>query len=286
MGYAYVMRKLAIIGLALASITAQAVKPGDSRASVIGELGAPMGEIDLGDRVRLMFEAGDVTLVDGVVTEHSLKTPAELKRHNEIRETMAEQAQERAAVVMAERLDKGRTWLDYLELDSTPLTDQDIKSLIAFWKNLRKDYPSVDIDAEYEATLALAKERAEEIKQRAEEQRMAQLEQRVAAAEQRAAAAEQQAAQARYDAQYTSYYPAYYYPQPRSVVIIRDGVVCKPNKPIIPCNTGNGGGLQANYSSGNFSVSFNSRRLSDIGPNVPYTPSRPIVITQTSTTTD
>lgn len=278
------MRKLAIFGLALASVTAHAVQNGDTRASVLAELGSPMGEIDLGDSVRLMFKAGDVTLVDGKVAKHTLKTDAELERAQEIRAIMAEQAKERATLILNERLAKGRTWLDYLELNSTPLTDQDIKSLIGFWKDLRRDYPEADVDAEYEATLALAKARAEEIKQRAEEQRIAQLEQRVAAAEQRAAAAEQQASQANYQASYSNYYPGYYYPQPRSVVVISGGGVCYPQKPVIPCNTGNGSGLQANYSSGNFSVSFNSKRLSDIRPNVPTVPSRPIVITHSSPT--
>lgn len=268
-----------IFAFALAGPALHAVTVGDSRDAVIAELGQPIGELDLGDRVRLMFTAGDVTLVDGQVSKHAIKTAAQLEREAEVREIITQQWAERRAEEQAASIDKGRAWLDYLKLASTAITDQDIQGLLAHWRTIQKEYPQADIAAEYEATLALAEARAAEIKQRREEQRIAALEQRVANAEQRAAAAEQQAQQTQYVSySYGNAYP-YYYRPPQSVVVIGNGGVCYPPKPVIPCNTGNGG-LQANYSNDNFSISYNSGGgygsllRQNFNP-----PSRPIVIT-------
>ncbi|WP_269541484.1 carbohydrate porin [Cerasicoccus fimbriatus] len=256
------------MALALLGSAAQAVEVGDTRAAVIEELGFPIGQLDLGDRQRLMFDAGDITLVDGVVTVVNLKSTAQLKRDAEAKENMAAYWAERRAEDLAERLDHGRMWLDYLELESTPITENDVKAIMGHWNQLRKDHPEADIVAEYDATLALAEARAAEIKQRREEQRLAALERRVAAAEQRAAAAEEQASNFQ---RYTYTYPAYYYPQPRTVVVIGNGgAYCPPQaQPKQP-------GLSASYSSGNFSVNYSS-----VGSRYcnPY-PSNPIVITR------
>jgi len=278
------MRKFLPVGVALLfSLSAEAIKVGNTRADVTAELGAPMGELDLGDRTRLMYEAGDVTLVDGVVAKHTLMTDAELERDRAVREKMAEQAAARAAQFLADRLDKGRVRLDYLQLESTPLTDQDIQAMLIYWKKISADFPDADVDAEYEATLALAKARADEIKQRAEDQRIAQLEQRVAAAEQRAASAEQAASQTSYMGVYTNYVPAYYYPS-RPVVIINDDQCAKPV--VVPGGNGfqarytSGYGLSASYSDSNVSVSFQSPRITPIN-RFPTVPSRPITIVRT-----
>ncbi|WP_309396606.1 hypothetical protein [Cerasicoccus maritimus] len=272
------MRSLAIIALGLLGASLHAVEVGDTRASVIQELGSPIGELDLGDRERLMFAEGDVTLVDGKVTTFSLKSAAELVRQEQAKEQMTEYWAERRAENLAQRLDKGRMWLDYLKLESTPITENDVKAIIAHWNQLRKDFPDTDIDAEYDATIALAEARADEIKQRREEQKLAELERRVAAAEQRAAAAEQQAQQSQNYFRVGYDYPPYaYYPQPRTVVVVTgNGGTCtttpQPSPPV------NQPGLQANYSSGNFSVSYSS-----VGNRYarPYYPTTPIVITNT-----
>lgn len=270
------MRSLAIIALGLIGGSLHAVEVGDARASVIQELGSPIGVLDLGDRERLMFAEGDVTLVDGQVTTFKLKSTAELIRQEKAKEQMAEYWAERRAEDLAQRLDKGHMWLDYLKLDSTPITDKDVKGILAHWNQLRKDFPETDIDAEYDATIALAEARAEEIKQRREEQRLAELERRVAAAEQRAAAAEQQAQQSQNFMRVGYDYPPYaYYPQPRTVVVIANGngEVCTTPKP----KPYEKPGFQASYSSGNFNVSYSS-----VGSRYtrPFYPTTPIVITQ------
>ncbi|MBK1858824.1 hypothetical protein [Cerasicoccus arenae] len=277
------MRLLAYIVLALlGGVTAHAIEVGDTRTAVIAELGSPIGELDLGDRERLMFAAGNVTLVNGVVQSFDIKSAAQLERQEVIAQQIAAQWAERNAAELAESIDKGRAQLDYFKLSSTKLTDQDIKSLMAHWIKIRNESPEADITAEYDATLALAEARADEIARNREEQRITELERRVANAEQRAAAAQQQGS---YSQQVSYTYPAWYYPPaPRSVVVVTgSGVItggggnCYPQRPVRQP------GLSASYTSDNFSVSYSSGYGSGynrIGSRfVPQ--SRPITITQT-----
>ncbi|WP_309387169.1 hypothetical protein [Cerasicoccus frondis] len=265
-------RSLAVIALVTMSGSLAAVQVGDARAVVIEELGSPMGVLDLGDRERLMFAAGDVTLENGQVVSFNLKNEAQLAREATAKEEMAVYWAERRAEDLAERLDKGRMWLDYLKLDSTPITENDVKSILGHWNQLRKDFPDADIAAEYDATIALAEARAEEIKQRREEQRIADLERRVAAAEERAAAAEERAENSSY-LRVGYDYPRYFYtPPPRTVVVVsgNGGVCTTPSKPVKQP------GFNASYQSGNWNVSFSS-----VGSRYcnPY-PTNPIIITR------
>jgi len=258
------MRKWFIFFSALLGAMAlQAVEVGDARTSVIAELGQPIGELQLGDKERLLFPTGDVTFIDGKVSGVSLKTPQQLRREAEIRQEQVEYWAGVRAEEQANDLARGRAWLSRLKDDPGAVTAEQLRTMVEHWKMMQEKYPGADIDAEYEATLALIEAREAELREQRRSLRIAALEERVANAERRAAEAQREAYEAR-NASYGGYYGGYYYP--RSVVVVGGGVYCGPRRVPYP-NTGNCQPvLRAGVTTGNFTFRYSSGR-SACGPS-------------------
>ncbi|MEO0794107.1 MAG: carbohydrate porin [Verrucomicrobiota bacterium] len=260
---------LTVCLLSIASVSMSAVEVGDTRKTVVAELGFPIGELDLGDKVRVMFANGDVTFQEGVVVKFDLKSDAQLAHEANVKAKQAEYWAGVREEDLKNRIEKGKTWLASLENGVTQVTERQMQGILAHWSRLRSDFPDADVTADYEATLALAEAHADDIARQREEARIAALERRVADAERRAASAQQQA----YDAQRSNYYWPAYYSAPRSVVVVTDGSKC-----VIPYRN-NQPKVRANVNTGNFNLTYTSGYGSGIGCIT--TPNRPIVVTTT-----
>lgn len=172
------------------------INPGDSLKSVISSLGMPNGQAQLGNKLVLFYDRGQVQLIDGRVTNLNFLSPEAFA---------AQQAQTaQAAQLRAQRVAEGEA------LKAKKLADPAFASAppayqLAFWEDFRQRYPEVSCDDEY--NLALARQQEQEAAQE-NNQKIADLQARVASAEDRAAEAELEARQARYGGSYG--WPVFY----------------------------------------------------------------------------
>ncbi|HWZ95554.1 MAG TPA: hypothetical protein VNW30_10195 [Opitutaceae bacterium] len=166
--------------------------PGDSLADVQAALGAPIGQAQLGNKLILDYERGQVQLVDGKVIDFNFLSPKAFA---------AQQAQQKADEAKAVQL-KAQHIAEEQALKAQKLADPNFTSAppayqVSFWQDFRRRYPEVSCDDEYKLALA---------RQQEAEQKVAALEARVADAEDRAARAENMARQANYNASISSPY--------------------------------------------------------------------------------
>jgi hypothetical protein len=181
---------LILLFAAPALVHATDIHPGDSLASVQAALGAPRSQIQIGNTLVLIYDRGQVKLLDGRVLGSDFLSPKDFAAQQAQR--AAENA--RASQLRAQRITEGKA------LEAQKLADPTFLSAppayqVAFWQDFRLRYPEVSCDDEYK--LALAREQESE-------QKVADLEARVAEAEDRAARAENLARQANFNASYSS----------------------------------------------------------------------------------
>jgi hypothetical protein len=185
---------------------AAAMQPGDTRMSVVAELGAPTGFIRAGKEETLYYDRGHIQLQNGKVVDFELISPEQLRA----KQAAAEKARVEQAARMAEQRAQlkaeGETALKRLRADPD-FAQASAGAQVARWREFMKKYPDVAV-AEYYLP-ALKRFEAEQARA-AQEQRIATLEQRVQAAEQRVLMNDTRRMQ------YPDYYlvqPSIYYPR-------------------------------------------------------------------------
>jgi hypothetical protein len=138
------MKTLAFLLLLAAPVLAHAtdIHSGDSLADVQAALGAPNGQVQLGDKLVLFYDRGQVQLVDGKVTGSKLISAEEFAAQ---KAKLAAQKAKHAAEGQA--------------LKAQKLADPDFVSAspgaqLIFWQDFRMHYPEVSCDDEYKLALA------------------------------------------------------------------------------------------------------------------------------------
>lgn len=162
------------------------VHPGDSLAEVRSTLGAPHGQAQVGGKLVLFYDTGQVQLMDDRVTRSDFLSPDELAAQR------AEDA--RLALLQAQHMAEGEA-LKAKKLADPTFTSAPLSYQLEFWQDFRRQYPEVSCDDEYK--LALAR-RQEQLDTEEHAQQIADLGVRVADTEDQAAQAERDAQQARY----------------------------------------------------------------------------------------
>ena len=163
-------------------LPAAEVRPGDTLDEVRAALGAPNGQLRVGDRHLLYYDRGEIELRSGAVTRVALLSEADYSALEAQRGRMREEQEIRRARLSAEgEALKARMLADPSFL-AAPLAYQ-----VAFWENFSRRYPGVSgTEPLLIARLRLAEQSRTQVEQ---EQRLAELEERVAEAEARAAEA-------------------------------------------------------------------------------------------------
>jgi hypothetical protein len=145
------MKALAVLLLLAAPVLAHAtdIHPGDSLATVQAALGAPRSQMQLGDKLVLIYDCGQVKLVDGKVVSTSFVSAEDLA---------AQQAQEKAAADQAAQL-RAQHIAEGQALKAQVLADPRFNYVqpaqqVAFWQNFRLRYPEVSCDDEYKLAIA------------------------------------------------------------------------------------------------------------------------------------
>lgn len=206
------------------------IQVGDSAEKVRTALGEPRGSIHAGAYALLQFDRGRVELRDGVVASVDLVSDAEATARRLEQAEQYRAAQERQAELREQRRIEGLDVRDRATENAEFLAASGERQ-IEFWKNFRRSYPDVPVDAEHAAALA---RRDADRKKEETERRLAHMEQRVSDAEERARDAEEEAKDARRDARrryvyYGQSYPVYGYP-----VVYPIGTNCSAYQPTYP----------------------------------------------------
>jgi hypothetical protein len=145
------MRAFAFLLLLAAPVLAHAtdIHPGDSLATVEAALGAPRSQMQLGDKLVLLYDRGQVRLVDGKVVSTSFVSAEELAAQ----QAQQKAADDQAAQLCAQRLAEGQALKAQVLADPrfnyAPPADQ-----LAFWQKFRLHYPEVSCDDEYKIAFA------------------------------------------------------------------------------------------------------------------------------------
>jgi hypothetical protein len=144
------MKALAVLLLVAAPMLAHAtdIHPGDSLAAVEAVLGAPRSQMQLGDKLVLVYDRGQVRLVDGKVVSTSFRSAEDVA---------AQQAQEKdaadqAAQLRAQRITEGQALKAQVLADPRFLYAQPADQLV-FWQKFHLHYPEVSCDDEYKVAL-------------------------------------------------------------------------------------------------------------------------------------
>lgn len=193
------------LALPLAGRAAE-VERGDTYLEVRQALGEPRGQLQVGERQKLLYDRGEVVLEGGVVTKVLLRSETAQ------REWEARRAAE-AELFRAEHLARqARLSEEGTALKERKLADPNFRSApaayqLAFWEDFARLYPDVPCAEELAIARWKVAEQDEEKRSRVEEsRRIAELELRVREAEARAAEAEEAARASRYPVGYYGYY--------------------------------------------------------------------------------
>jgi hypothetical protein len=157
------MKALAVLLLLAAPVLAHAtdIHPGDSLATVEAAFGAPRSQMQLGDKLVLIYDRGRVELVDGKVISSDVVSTEAHSSSDVVVSTEAQaqppaqqasdddtQAAQRAAQFRAQHVAEGEALKAKKRIDpnftSAPPADQ-----LAFWQSFRLRYPEVACDDEF-----------------------------------------------------------------------------------------------------------------------------------------
>lgn len=182
-----IRRSILVLAWTAAPLVLTAVQPGDTRETVIAELGHPTGSAAVGDRTILFFDRGEVQLAANRVVAVNLVSADEIAARDAAA-TAARQRSEATTRARLERLEaEGRAIHAAKKVDpafaALPAEEQ-----LRYWRAFAARYPMIAVTAEITPLVAIVEDdlRRRELAAAAED-RLAALEQRVAVAEARAA---------------------------------------------------------------------------------------------------
>lgn len=166
----------ALLVLLPLALIARDVQPGDSIETVLSELGAPRGRLQIGNRERLCFDRGEIEMRAGVVTRVTLRSDEAQAAFEANYAANAERVRtERARLIEAGEALKTRKLAD-ATFRSAPLSYQ-----VAFWEDFARKYSMVSCKDELSLARVRLAEQEDAIRTEAyENQRVAELEARAA----------------------------------------------------------------------------------------------------------
>jgi len=154
---------------------------GDSYQSVISILGRPNGSMEIGGKRVLVYDRGEVILVEGEVVKIDLVSQEAAALEQSRRSERRAAAIARTTIEDLERQRRG-TAVKTAKLGSGYFLAQLAETRLEFWKHFRVQYPRVDVAREIDsALLEISVERSAN----ARDERIYTLEERVRHAEQR-----------------------------------------------------------------------------------------------------
>jgi hypothetical protein len=175
-----------LIWLLPVSLVAAEVQTGDNRAAVEAALGAPNGQVSVGDRSILYFDRGQVELQDGRVSRIALISASEFEAQEARRSAAATRLREEAEIKRARSTAEGAA-LKEKKLADPAFRASPVALQVAFWEDFARRYPEVPSSEELAAVRVRFSAEMEDRRARLEqEKRIAELEARVAEAEARA----------------------------------------------------------------------------------------------------
>jgi hypothetical protein len=125
------------------------IHPGDSLATVEAALGPPRSQMQLGDKLVLCYDRGQVKLVGGKVVGTSFLSAEDVAAQQAQQKAIDDQA----AQLRDQRITDGQALKAQVQADPrfiyAPPADQ-----VAFWQKFRLRYPEVRCDDEYKLALA------------------------------------------------------------------------------------------------------------------------------------
>ena len=207
----------ALVAATVASAAEAMIAIGDTETTVLEAMGEPSGYIRMDGMQMLYYDRGHVKINDGVVSEVSLISDAQLtarrKAAQNARMRAARREAERREELQLEGLAIKQRMLEGGELDGETAQNQ-----VAAWSDFRNRYPGVPVETQLASALQrlefqLDRDRIEAEGRRRDletQLRIAELQERVARTEQRARDAEQRARDAEDAARRSRY--SYTYP--------------------------------------------------------------------------
>jgi len=207
----------AVLAATVAGAVEATIAIGDTEAAVLEALGEPSGYIRMDGMQMLYYDRGHVKINDGVVSEVSLISDAQLtarrKAAEDERMRKAQREAERRNELQLEGLAIKRRMLESGELDGATAQNQ-----VDAWSDFRNRYPGVPVETQLASALQRLELQLDRNRTEAEgrqrdleiQLRIAELQERVARTEQRARDAEQRARDAEDDSRRSRY--SYTYP--------------------------------------------------------------------------
>jgi hypothetical protein len=168
------------------ALAAVEIRTGDSLQDVRSNLGAPRGQLQVGDRQVLYYDRGEVDLRAGAVTRVALLSDADFTAQQARQATEAARKSEENSRLNLEGEAIKASKLADAAFAAAPLSYQ-----LAFWQEFSRRYPGVSVGEQLSVAHARLAEYYNE--HQAQEERLAELEARVSEAESRADAAESHA---------------------------------------------------------------------------------------------
>ena len=187
--------------------TGDRVRAGDSMQTVIDILGRPQGVIEMGEKQVLFFDRGEIVLRGGTVVKVDILT-AEAHQQDRVEKERARQESERMAEIRRQqRIERGE--IQKRKKLSDPLfLSAAAGDRLRYWSKFQRNYPEVDISAEFNEAQSKYKAELERIEQG---RRIAELEERVRRAEERARSSDRDRPYYRFPTYYGGYSRGYSY---------------------------------------------------------------------------
>ncbi len=205
------------------------VEIGQTREQIIEALGKPQGEINLPDKILLLYPEGEITIHEGVASQIALMSDKQFAQDQErLKKERAEWAIQQKKLA-ADRIKAGEELKAY-KLQNSTFAALPAKDRVEYWRSFQTKFPQVDVSEEIARALESYQAEIAELKN---QQRIAELEVSVAKAQKEAEAARLETAKLREETkarndtsnfrlrEYYSPQP-YYYPTPRIIIHSRN----------------------------------------------------------------
>jgi len=135
-------------------INIQAVENGDNREAVISELGEPQKNIKSGDYEQLIYERGQIELLEGTVVGTDIITLEELAKRRKATEEAIEQARKTAEELHSPENIRRGLEKKAVMVNSVSFTSMSGADRVAELRKFGAQYPGVDITTELLTALA------------------------------------------------------------------------------------------------------------------------------------
>lgn len=244
------------------ALTAGQLPIGSSIPKIYKQLGAPDSTIELPTKTVLLYETAELTLKDGRLLKAKLRTPEEVTM--EALQTAKAQAEWEAyqQKEAENRLARGLAILERKEMDAA-FRLRPGRAQVRYWQSFMRDYPGIDVSADLDAAIQLARTEAKEADDRAARY---------------AAAQPKRQLQTRTAPVDSGSFGGWAYNCSPNVVVVNGGGVAG-----YPVRTGYPRGytrpiLSVGYQSDNFSVRYQSGGGYYNRPVIGCSPQRPVVV--------